>query len=74
MWFSDADFGAAGHGGDWGVRLKYQYASDYNLVMHEVGHVFGLPDVYAFPDTINSETFDATLARPPSRMLNVWNT
>lgn len=55
-WYSDFDFGAAGHGGDWGTRLSWAVYQDEvetgqrRVTYHELGHVAGLPDMYLYPD------------------------
>lgn len=68
IWYSDYGFGAAGHGGDWGTRLDWELflnelVSDLPTVTdHELGHVAGLPDVYNYPMTLDSQP------RPPAIM------
>ena len=68
IWYSDYGFGAAGHGGDWGTRLDWglflnELVSDFPTVTdHELGHVAGLPDVYNYPMTLDSQP------RPPAIM------
>ena len=54
-WYSDFDFGAAGHGGDWGTRLNWVVHLDelngrnQRVTIHEIGHIAGLPDIYGYP-------------------------
>lgn len=50
LWITDG-FGG-GHGGDWGQRLGREYlmqqlnADDIVILLHEIGHTFGLDDFY----------------------------
>jgi hypothetical protein len=54
LWASSASFGAAGHGGDWGTRMGDSAivraangdAGQRGVVLHEIGHGFGLYDFY----------------------------
>ena len=55
LWLTDG-FGG-GHGGDWGQRMGREYyvnslnAENMTILLHEIGHTFGLDDFYDWTPT-----------------------
>jgi len=73
-WYSDFDFGAAGHGGDWGTRLAWNVFQDElrtgqrRVSYHEIGHVAGLPDMYTYPFRDNDHRRPRAIMATSDRM------
>jgi len=56
LWATSFDFGAAGHGGDWGTRMRSNAiitaatGGSTGVLLHEIGHGFGFYDFYGGVD------------------------
>jgi len=68
--YSDYGFGAAGHGGDWGVRMEWGKRSDLGLLRHELGHTAGLPDVYTYPTSLAGNSRPKSIMAHQSTLQN----
>ena len=61
--FSDYNIGSRGYAGNWGLQLRWYVflqeleSQEFFITYHELGHVMGLPDVYTYPNTVESKYY-----------------